>query len=78
MGRSFMATGADRIPFGDVLEAVDRLTPKNKKTWWLSCTQMVEQGRKRLAEDVREARQEFTGSGCRPVTTDELMGEILS
>jgi len=74
-----MATGADRIPFGEVLEAVDRLTPEEQEDLVaILQRRVVEQGRKRLAEDVREARQEFTGSGCRPVTPDELMGEILA
>ena len=74
-----MATGTDRMPFGEVLEAVDRLTPGEQEDLALILQRRVaEQGRKRLAEDVREARREFAGNGCRPVTADELMGEILS
>jgi hypothetical protein len=74
-----MATGADRIPFGEVLEAVDRLTREEQEDLVaILQRRLVEQGRRRLVEDVREAREEFNSKGCRPATPDELMDEILS
>jgi hypothetical protein len=74
-----MATGADRIPFGEVLEAADRLTHEEQEDLVaILQRRLVEQGRRRLAEEVREAREEFNSNGCRPATADELIDEILS
>jgi len=39
---------------------------------------MAERGRKILAAEIREARQEFAEDRCQPATADELMKEILS
>jgi len=39
---------------------------------------LAERGRKQLAQDVHEARQEFAAGGCRPLTPGELMDEILT
>ena len=74
-----MASAADPLSFGEVLEAVDRLTPEEQRELAeIVQRRLAERGRKRLAEDVREARQEFAAGGCKPATTQELMGEILS
>lgn len=79
MGESVVAISDDPMPFGEVLEAVDRLTPDEQETLAaIIHRRLAERGRKQLAEDVREARQEFAVGGCRPATADELMSEILS
>jgi 16S rRNA C1402 N4-methylase RsmH len=73
-----MTTAADRMPFGEVLEAVDRLTSEEQEDLAaILQRRLAERGRKRLAEDVREARREFDENACRSATADELIGEIL-
>ncbi len=65
--------------FGDVLEAVDRLTDDEQHDLvTILQRRLAERNRKRLFDDVREARQEYLEGGGRPATADELMGEILS
>ena len=67
------------LPFADVLEAVDRLSSEEQETLLeIVHRRIVERGRKRLAEEAKEARQEFVDGVCRPVHTDQLMDEILS
>ena len=74
-----MTPGADRMPFGEVPGAVDRLSSEEQEDLAaILQRRLAERGRKRLAEDVREARRERAGNGCRPATADELMGEVLS
>jgi hypothetical protein len=65
--------------FGDVLEAVDTLSLEEQETL-LDIVQhrLAEQGRMRLAQDVREAREEFDKDRCEPATAEDLMKEILS
>ena len=67
------------VPFGEVLEAIDQLSLDEQETL-LDIVQrrIVERGRKRLAAEIQEARQEFAAGGCHPATVDELMEEILS
>ncbi len=67
------------IPFGDVLEAVDKLSLEEQETL-LDIVQrrIAERSRKILAAEIQEARQEFAEGRCRPATADDLMKEILS
>jgi hypothetical protein len=67
------------ISFGEVLEAIDQLSLDEQETL-LDIIQhrIAERERKRLAAEIREARQEFAAGGCHPTTADELMEEILS
>ena len=66
------------LPFGEVLEAVDQLSADEQETLAaILQRRLAEQGRKRVAEEVREARREFASGACRPVAVDELMREIL-
>jgi hypothetical protein len=39
---------------------------------------IAEQGRKKLAQDIREARDEFARGRCDPTSPEDLMKEILS
>jgi len=74
-----MAISMNQMPFGEVLEAVDRLTPEEQMDLAaILQRRLAERGRMQLADDVLEAGQEFIGGGCRPTTADELMREIRS
>lgn len=67
------------LSFGDVLEAVDRMSLEEQETLVdILNRRMVEERRAALARDIQEARQECQEGECRPVTPDELMGEIVS
>jgi hypothetical protein len=67
------------IPFGDVLDAIDRLSLDEQETLMdIVQRRIAERGRKMLAAEIQEARQEFAEGRCRPATADELMKEILS
>jgi hypothetical protein len=66
-------------PFAEVLDAADRLSPEEQETLIVILRRrLAEQGRKRLAAEVREARQEFAEGRCQPAGADDLMREILS
>jgi len=67
------------IPFGEVLEAIDRLSSEEQETL-LDIVQrrLIERGRKQLAADIQEARTEFAAGRCQPTTVEDLMKEILS
>ena len=74
-----MTSHVNEMPFGEVLEAVDRLSPEEQaELATILQRRLSERGRKQLARDVQEARQELAQGGCRPISVDELMGEILS
>lgn len=65
--------------FGKALEEVGRLSPDEQETLLVIVRhRLAEEGRKRLAEDIREAREEFAQGRCEPTTVDDLMNEILS
>jgi len=67
------------MPFGDVLEAIDKLSLDELETLMdIVQRRIAERGRKLLAAEIREARQEFAASRSRQATADELMKEILS
>lgn len=67
------------MPFGEVLDAIDKLSREEQETL-LDIVQrrIAERGRKQLATEIREVRQEFEAGRCQPITADELMKEILS
>ena len=67
------------MPFGEVLDAIDKLSQEEQETL-LDIVQrrIAERGRKQLAAEIREVRQEFAAGRCQPTTADELMKEILS
>jgi len=67
------------IPFGDVLEAVDKLSSQDQEALIEVVRQrLIERRREELARDIRRAEREFRSGRCRPVTVAELMKEILS
>ena len=66
-------------PFATVLEAVEQLTVEEQEDLTeIVRRRLAERGRQRIVRDVVEAEQEFASGGCRPVSVDELMKEILS
>ena len=70
---------AQTLPFGEVLDAADQLTADEQEALVaILRRRLAEQGRKRIAADIAEARQEFKSGACRPATIDELLDEIQS
>ena len=67
------------MPFGDVLEAVDKLSLEEQETLIeVLHRRIIERRREELAQDIQQAQQEFQAGQCRPGTPTELMDEILS
>jgi hypothetical protein len=70
----------DRAPsLAEVLEAVDQLSAEDQEALVdVVRRRMAERGRERVAAEIQESTSEFEQGGCRPVSVDELMDEILS
>lgn len=69
----------ENIAFGEALEAVGKLSLDEQETLLVIVRRrLAEQERKRLAEDIREAKEEFAQSRCDPTTVEDLMKEIGS
>jgi len=69
----------ENTAFGEVLEAVGELSPDEQETLLVIVRRrLAEQERKRLAKDIREAREEFAQGRCAPATVEDLMKEIMS
>ena len=67
------------MPFGEVLEAVDKLSLEEQEALvGVLHRRLIERRREELAKDVQHAQQEFEAGQCRPVTAAELMKEIVS
>ncbi len=66
------------IPFGEVLEAADQLSPDEQQELAAILNRRLAQAaRQRVAADIQEARQEFAAGRCVPATPDELVREIM-
>ena len=66
------------LPFGEVLEAADRLSQDEQEELIAILHRRLAQfARQRLASEIKEARQEFAEGRCVPTTPDQLMREIL-
>jgi hypothetical protein len=77
--RGAMAAVPQGSTFGEVLEAVDRLSVEEQEDLAaIVRRRLVEQRRKQLAQDIQDGRREFASGKCRSTSVDELMGEILS
>ena len=69
----------DTLPFGEVLETVDRLPLEEQEALIeILHRRVIERRREELAKDIQEAQKEFEAGHARPVTPDEFMAEILS
>ncbi|MBI4459473.1 MAG: hypothetical protein HY648_05390 [Acidobacteria bacterium] len=67
------------VPFGEILEAADELPVEDQESLIaILKSRLRERLRAELAKDIQEAGKEFEKGGCRPITPDELMREILS
>ena len=67
------------LPFGEVLEAADLLTPDEQETLIVILRRRLAQsGRQRLLADIEESEKEFAEGRCKIVTPEELMREILA
>ncbi len=67
------------MSFGEVLEAIDGLSLEEQETLIdIMQHRLAEQNRKRLGEEVQEARREFAEGQTRQTTVDDLMDEFLS
>lgn len=65
--------------FGEVLDAADQLSPEEQETLVeILQRRLAQNSRKKLAEEIQEARQQFNEGRCQPTTPDELLKEILS
>ncbi len=65
--------------FGEVLDAVGELSPDEQETLLVIVrNRLTEQRRKQLAQDVREAREEFAQGQCDSTSVEDLMQEMLS
>ena len=69
---------AHALPFGEVLEAADRLSHgEQEELVAILQRRLAQAARQRLAADIQEARQEFAEGRCPPVTPEDLMREIM-
>jgi hypothetical protein len=70
---------AQALPFADVLDAADQLTPDEQETLVeILRRRLAAEGRKRVVADVQEARREFAGGRCVTTNVDDLLREIES
>ena len=66
------------LPFGEVLEAADHLSPdEQEELIGILHRRLALASRQRLVAEIQEARQQFAEGRCSPVTPGELMREIL-
>jgi hypothetical protein len=68
-----------RIRFDELIEAVEEL-PDDAQAELVGVIRrrLAERGRKRIAEEVRQARKEFAEGNCSEATPDDIMREIES
>jgi hypothetical protein len=66
------------LPFGEVLEAAGHLSQdEQEELIAILHRRLAQAARQRLAAEILEAREEFSGGRCSPATPDELMREIM-
>ena len=67
------------MPFGEVLEAANRLTAdEQEQLTAIINRRLAELRRQQLVSEVCEARREFAAGQCRTTLVDDLMDEIQS
>ncbi len=67
------------VGFSEVLDAVGALSAKDQLILVdIVSHRLAEEGRKRIAADIRQSRQEYAEGRCRPITVDELRNEIMT
>jgi hypothetical protein len=66
------------LPFRDVVEAADRLSPEEQEELIGILHRRLAQARwERIAAEMEEARQEFADGRCSPTSPEDLMRKIL-
>jgi hypothetical protein len=69
---------AQSVPFGEVLEAADKLSPDEQEELVAVLNRrLARAGRMRVATEIQDARREFADGRCCPTSVDDLMNEIL-
>lgn len=67
------------IPFGEVLEAIDKLSLEEQETLLdILHRRLAEQCRKIVATEIQESRKEFAEGRCQSATAEEIMKDIFS
>lgn len=65
--------------FADLLDAVDKLPFADQaELVEIVRRRLIERRREELAEEIREARQDFQAGRCQPATPSEILRDILS
>jgi hypothetical protein len=65
--------------FCDILEAVDKLSHDEQQVFLDIVThRLAESARKKIIDDVQEARKDFSEGLCKPATSQQIMDEIKS
>jgi hypothetical protein len=66
-----------QVTFDEVLEAIERL-PAEDQADLLEVVRrrLAERGRRRVIEDVVEARNQFSNGAAKPASVDEIMRKI--
>jgi len=66
------------LPFGEVLEAADKLSrDEQEELVSVLHRRLAQAARLQMAADIQESRTEFAAGRCSPATPDDLMREIL-
>ena len=79
LSRRFFPAMQNTTTFVELLDAADRLSLDEQETLVeILQRRMVEHRREELAKEIQDAEQEYQAGRCRPVTPEELMGEVLS
>ena len=66
------------IPFGELLEAADKLSPEEQETMIeIMHRRIIEHRREELFRDIQLSRQEFQEGKCEPTKPANLLKEIL-
>ena len=67
------------LSFGEILDAVDHLSIDDQISIRdILAKRIIEIRRNAIAQDICEFRKEFAAGQCRPVTSEELMSELLA
>ncbi len=73
-----MADGAEANSFGQILEAVDRLSlEEQEQLIEVLSHRAADRRRNVLSREIRNARKEFEESLAKPANPDDILSEIL-
>ena len=74
-----MKTMLTKTTFAEILEAADQLPPEDQENLIdILQNRLRDRRRAEKIRDVQEAQKEFAEGKCQPVTSEQLMEEILS